>query len=108
MINWNYIREHYPLALKKYMSKGWTLEDFWNAYEVYANLRIIEKKTGEELWDFKVQAKLVMYSTLCYKTIIRDGKKISVITFDELQERKINEIFKLIEEQIENDNYLNN
>ena len=44
MIDWNYIRENYPLALKKYMSRGWTLDDFWNAYEVYANLRIIQKQ----------------------------------------------------------------
>ena len=108
MIDWDYIRENYPVALKEYMSKGWSLEEFWNAYQFYTNLRIIEKDTGEELWDFKVKAKLIIYSTLCYKTLIKDGKKISVITFDELQERKINEIFELIEDQIKNDNYLNN
>lgn len=108
MIDWKYIRENYPVALKEFMSKGWSLDEFWDAYSHYTNLRIIENETGEEFWEFKIKAKLIIYSSLCYKTLIKDGKKISVITFDDLQERKINLIFKLIEDQIKNDNYLNN
>ena len=108
MIDWNYIRENYPVALKKHMSKGWSLEEFWNAYEFYTNLRVIEKKTGEELWDFKVKAKLIIYSTLCYKSIVRDGKKISVYSFDEVMEKRMKEIFKIIDDQLKDENYLNN
>ena len=108
MIDWRYIRENFPVALKKYMSRNWTLEEFWEAYEVYVNLRIIEDEQGCELWDWKVKSKIVIYSSICYKTILRDGKRISVITFDKIQERKVNEVFKLLEEQIANKNYLNN
>lgn len=108
MINWDYIRENYPLALREYMSKNWTLEEFWEAYYTYVSLEIIEDEYGHELYDLKVKSKLVIYSTLCYKTILRDGKRIRVITFDEYQEKQINRIFKLIEEQIKDKKYLNN
>tara|TARA_R100001594_G_scaffold135809_2_gene177794 strand:- start:4969 stop:5295 length:327 start_codon:yes stop_codon:yes gene_type:complete len=108
MVNWEYIREHYPKALKEYMSKNWTLEEFWNAYEVYVNVRIVEDKSGCELWDWKINSKLIMYSSVCYKTIYRNGKKISVLTFDDIIENKMNQIFEIIEKQIKNQNYLNN
>ena len=108
MLNWDYIRENYPDALKEYMKKSWTLEDFWNAYEVYVRCSIIEDETGCELWDWKISSKLVIYSSLCYKTLIRDGKKITIYTFDEVMQRRLKEIFKIIDDQIKNQNYLNN
>ena len=108
MLNWDYIRENYPDALKEYMKKSWTLEDFWNAYEVYVRCSIIEDETGCELWDWKISSKLVIYSCLCYKTLIRDGKKITIYTFDEVMQRRLKEIFKIIDDQIKNQNYLNN
>ena len=108
MVDWNYIREKYPQALKEYLKKDWSLEDFWLAYGVYVKCRTIEEETGCELWDWKISSKLVIYSSLCYKTIIKDGKKISVYSFDEIMQRRMHEIFKLIEDQIKNKNYLNN
>tara|TARA_R100000988_G_C3852279_1_gene95450 strand:- start:179 stop:505 length:327 start_codon:yes stop_codon:yes gene_type:complete len=108
MIDWDYIRENYPTALRQYMSKSWTLDEFWNAYQTYVTLKVIEDEHGFELYDLKVESKLVMYSTLCYKSIIRDGKRIRVITFDEYQEKQINRIFKVIEDQIKDKNYLKN
>ena len=108
MLNWDYIRENYPDALKEYMKKSWSLEDFWNAYEVYVRCSIIEDETGCELWDWKISSKLVIYSSLCYKTLIRDGKKITIYTFDEVMQRRLKEIFKIIDDQIKNQNYLNN
>ena len=82
--------------------------DIWNAYEVYVRCKIIEDETGSELWDWKISSKLVIYSSLCYKTIIRDGKKISVYSFDDIMERRLKEIFKIIDDQIKDKNYLNN
>tara|TARA_R100001443_G_scaffold49550_2_gene61848 strand:- start:522 stop:848 length:327 start_codon:yes stop_codon:yes gene_type:complete len=108
MINWDYIQENHPEAFKEYMKKSWTLEDFWNAYEVYVRCSIIEDETGCELWDWKISSKLVIYSSLCYKTIIKDGKKITVYTFDEVMQRRLKQIFKIIDDQIKNQNYLNN
>ena len=108
MINWDYIRENYPDALKEYMKKSWTLEDFWNAYGLYVRCKVIEDETGCELWDWKISSKLVIYSSLCYKTIVRNGKKITVYTFDEVMQRRLKQIFKIIDEQIKNQNYLNN
>ena len=108
MVDWQYIRENYPDTLREYMQKSWSLEDFWNAYNVYVRCKIIEDETGCELWDWKISSKLVIYSSLCYKTIIRDGKKISVYSFDDIMERRLKEIFKIIDDQIKDKNYLNN
>jgi len=108
MINWSYIRENHPQALKVYMSKKWSLEEFWDAYETYINLRVIEDEIGFEWYDLKIESKLIIYTSLCYKTIIRDGKRIRVIKFDDYQEKKVNEIFKLIDDQLTDRNYLNN
>ena len=108
MLDWNYIREKYPDALKEYLQTNWTIEDFWNAYSVYVRCKIIEDETGCELWEWKISSKIVIYSTLCYKTIIRDGKKISVYSFDEVMEKRMKEIFKIIDDQIKDQNYLNN
>ena len=74
----------------------------------YCRCRLIEEETGCELWDWKISSKIVIYTSLCYKSIIKDGKKISVYTFDDIMERKIKQIFKLVDDQIKNDNYLNN
>tara|TARA_Y100000004_G_scaffold196810_1_gene268172 strand:+ start:3438 stop:3764 length:327 start_codon:yes stop_codon:yes gene_type:complete len=108
MINWNYIRENHPKALKLYMSKNWTLEEFWEAYFTYVQVTLIEDELGQELYEFKLESKLVIYSSLCYKTVVRDGKRIRVINFNDYIEKKINDVFELIEKQIENKNYLNN
>jgi hypothetical protein len=108
MINWSYIREHHPRALKLYMSKNWTLEEFWDAYSTYVQVSLIEDELGQELLEFKLESKLVIYSSLCYKTVVRDGKRIRVITFDDYLQKKINDVFKLIDEQIKDNNYLNN
>ena len=108
MINWKYIRENHPKALSVYMARDWTLEEFWKSYEIYVNLRIIENELGFELYDLKINSKLVIYSSLCYKTIMKDGIKIRVVTFNDYQEKKVNKIFKLIDDQIKNKNYLNN
>tara|TARA_R110000803_G_scaffold40997_3_gene88320 strand:+ start:1400 stop:1726 length:327 start_codon:yes stop_codon:yes gene_type:complete len=108
MINWNYLRENYPDALREYMQKSWSIEDFWRSYDVYVNCRLIEEETGCELWDWKISSKLVIYTSLCYKSIIKDGKKISVYTFDDIMEKKIGQIFKLVDDQIKNENYLKN
>ena len=108
MIDWNYIRENYPNALKEYLRSDWDIEDFWKAYNVYVQCKLVEQETGVELWEWKVSSKLIIYSTMCYKTIIRDGKKISVFSFDEIMERRMKEIFKIIDDQIKNKRYLNN
>ena len=108
MVNWEYIKEHYPEALKRYMSRSWTLEEFWEAYEVYVNVRIVEEKSGCELWEWKIKSKLIIYSFFCYKSIMRDGKRISVLTFDDIIENEMNNIFDVIEKQIKNKNFLNN
>ena len=108
MLDWNYIREKYPDALKEYLQTNWTIEDFWKAYNVYVKCKIIEYETGCELWEWKISSKIVIYSTLCYKSIIRDGKKISVYSFDEVMEKRMEEIFKIIDDQVKDKNYLNN
>lgn len=108
MINWTYIRENHPEALKIYMSKEWSLNEFWDAYHTYVKLKVIEDENGFEFYELKIESKLIMYSSLCYKTIVNDGKKIRVISFDEYQEKKINQIFKIIDEQIDGKKYLNN
>jgi hypothetical protein len=108
MLNWSYIRENYPNALKEYLRSDWSLEDFWNAYGLYVKCRLIERETGAELWEWKISSKIVIYSTLCYKSIIKDGKKIDVYSYDEVMEKRMNEIFKLIEDQIKDDNFLSN
>jgi hypothetical protein len=108
MLDWNYIREKYPDALNEYLRKDWSLEDFWNAYEVYVRCKIIEYETGAELWEWKISSKLVIYSSICYKTLIRDGKKISVFSFDDTMEKQMKNIFKIIDDQIKNKNYENN
>ena len=108
MLDWNYIRENYPHALKEYLKADWKIEDFWKAYNVYVQCKLVEYETGAELWEWKVSSKLVIYSTMCYKTIIRDGKKISVFTFDDEMEKKMKQIFKIIDDQIKNKRYLNN
>ena len=108
MIDWNYLRENYPDAVRNYMQRSWSIEDFWESYNVYVNCTLIEQKTGCELWDWKIESKIVIYTSLCYKSIVKDGKKISVYTFDNIMEKKLKQIFKLIDDQIKNDNYLNN
>ena len=108
MLNWNYLREKYPNVVKEYLRKDWTLEDFWNSYNIYVTCKLIEDETGCELWDWKISSKIVIYSSLCYKTIIRDGKRISVYSFDEVMEKRLENIFKLIDQQLKNKNYLNN
>ena len=108
MINWDYIRQNHPKALTEYMSKDWTLKEFWNAYETYVNLSIIEDEIGFEWYDLKIESKLIMYSSLCFKSIISNGKKIKVIRFEDYQEKKINQIFKLVDDQLKNRNYLKN
>ena len=108
MLDWNYIRENYPLAMREYMRADWDLEDFWRSYGVYVNCRIIEEESGEELWDWKINSKIIMYSSICYKTVVRDGKKIRVFSFTESLNEQMKKIFKLIEDQIKNKNYLNN
>ena len=96
MLNWNYLRENYPDVVREYLKNDWSIEDFWNAYGVYVKCKLIETETGCELWEWKISSKIIIYSTLCYKTIIRDGKKISVYSFDETMERRLKEIFKII------------
>tara|TARA_R110002020_G_scaffold348348_1_gene561973 strand:- start:8 stop:334 length:327 start_codon:yes stop_codon:yes gene_type:complete len=108
MLDWNYIREKYPDALREYLKTNWSMEDFWNAYEVYVRCKIIESETGSELWEWKISSKIVIYSSLCYKSIVKDGKKISVYSFDEVMEKRMKDIFKIIDAQINNKNYLNN
>jgi uncharacterized protein (DUF2344 family) len=108
MVNWNYLRKNYPEVVKAYMRKSWSIEQFWESYGIYANCILTEEKTGLELWDFKIESKLVIYTSLCCKSIMKDGKKISVFSFDKIMERKINQIFELIEQQMKNQKYLNN
>jgi len=108
MLDWNYIREKYPDALREYLKTNWSIEDFWNAYDVYVRCKIIEDESGSELWEWKISSKIVIYSTLCYKSIVKDGKKISVYSFDEVMEKRMKNIFKIIDDQINNKNYLNN
>ena len=108
MLDWNYIREKYPDALREYLKTNWSVEDFWNAYEVYVRCKIIENETGSELWEWKISSKIVIYSSLCHKSIVKDGKKISVYSFDEVMEKKMKDIFKIINDQINNKNYLDN
>ena len=60
------------------------------------------------MWDWKISSKLVMYSSISYKTIIRDGKKIQVYSFKETLNRQLDKIFKIIDDQIKDKNYLNN
>ena len=107
-IDWQHIRENYPNAFFEYMKKDWDLEDFWTAYGILCQLTIEEYKTGEELFHFKIESKLVFASVVCSKTIIKDGKKYSVYTIDEARIKSINKIFDTIERQCKNENYLNN
>ena len=108
MIDWEFLQENYPDAVREYMRKSWELEDFWNAYNVYVRCKLIEYETGCEMWDWKISSKLVMYSSICYKTIIRDGKRIQVYSFTETLGNQLDRIFKIIDQQIKDKNYLNN
>ena len=108
MINWDEIRLNYPEAFKDYMKKRYSLSDFWSAYNIYVNIRVLEEKTGNEYWDFKLESKLIMYSSIALKTLNKDGKKISIYNRKQMLMRQINNIFDAIELQIKNNNYLNN
>jgi hypothetical protein len=57
---------------------------------------------GFEIYINNIDAREV------YKSIIKDGKKVSVYTFDDIMEKKIGQIFKLVDDQIKNENYLKN
>ncbi len=107
-LDWEYIQENYPDAMREYMQKSWTMEDFWNAYQVYVNCKVIEDETGAELWEWKITSKLVMYSSFCYKTIVRNGKRIQIHSFNDTLQNQMEKIFKIINDQIKNQNYLNN
>jgi len=108
MINWDEIRLNYPEAFKDYMKRRYSLSDFWDAYNIYVGIRVIEEKTGNEYWDFKLESKLIMYSSISLKTKFQDNKKIPIYNKTEIMMRHINDIFEAIELQIKDNNYLNN
>ena len=107
-MDWIEIKENYPLAFSEFMKKKFSLEQFWEAYNIYVGIRIKESNSGEEYWDFKIESKLVMYSSLCMKTIKKDGKKIRVFSAGKIKLKIINEIFNQIELQIKDNNFLRN
>ena len=102
------MRKNYPKTFSDFIRTKFSLEDFFEAYSIYVGIRILENKTGEEFWDFKLESKLVIYSSLCSKTIKRDGQRITIFSGDDMKMKIVNRVFEIIERQIENDNYYNN
>jgi len=108
IISWDFIRENYPDALKEYMSTNWTLESFWQSYDCYLNCKIVEEENGAEVIEFKIASKIGIFFYLSSKTILVDDKLVSVYNVSDLMARRVNDMFKLIDDQIKNNNYLNN
>ena len=107
-MDWVKIRKNYPTTFADFMRTKFSLEEFFEAYAIYVGIRILENKSGEEFWDFKLESKLIIYRSLCSKTIKRDGKRITIFSGDDMKMKIVNRVFEIIERQIENDNYYNN
>tara|TARA_R110002020_G_scaffold238896_1_gene451447 strand:- start:352 stop:675 length:324 start_codon:yes stop_codon:yes gene_type:complete len=107
-MDWVEIRNNYPQTFKEFMKTNFSLEDFFEAYSIYVGLRILENNTGEEFWDFKLESKLVIYSSLCSKTIIRNGEKITIYSGSDIKMKIVDNVFKVIEDQIKDNNYFQN
>ena len=107
-MDWVEIRNNYPQTFKEFMKTNFALEDFFEAYSIYVGLRILENNTGEEFWDFKLESKLVIYSSLCSKTIIRNGEKITIYSGSDIKMKIVDNVFKVIEDQIKDNNYFQN
>ena len=107
-MNWVKIRKNHPKTFMEFMKTKFSLEDFFEAYCIYVGIRILENKHGEKYWDFKIESKLVIYSSLCSKTIKREGQIITLHSPNDIKMKIVDRVFKLIEQQIENNNYLNN
>ena len=107
-MDWIAIKENYPFAFSEFMKKKYSLVEFWEAYNIYVSIRILESIKGEEYWDFKIESKLIMYNSLCMKTIKKDGKKNRVFSGGKIKMKIINELFNQIELQIKDNNYYNN
>jgi|TARA_R100000808_G_C2150813_1_gene159657 hypothetical protein len=107
-MDWVEIRNNYPQTFKEFMKTNFSLEDFFDAYSIYVGIRILENKSGEEFWDFKLESKLVIYSSLCSKTIIRNGEKITIYSGSQMKMKIVDNVFKVIEEQIKDNNYIQN
>ena len=107
-MDWVKIRKNHPKTFMEFMSTKFSLEDFFEAYSIYVGIRISENKSGEEFWDFKLESKLVIYSSLCSKTIKRDGELITIFSPSEIKMKIVENVFDIIEQQIQNDNYKNN
>lgn len=107
-MNWDKIRQNNPNAFLEYMKSKKNINDFWEAYGFYVDLRVIEENTDCEYWEFKLESKTLMYKTLSTKTIKRNGKTITIKSRSKITYEKINEVFALIEKQIKGNNFLNN
>lgn len=107
-MDWVEIRNNYPQTFREFMKTNFSLEDFFEAYSIYVGLRILENNTGEEFWDFKLESKLVIYSSLCSKTIIRNGEKITIYSGSDIKMKIVDNVFKVIEDQIKDNNYFQN
>ena len=107
-MDWVKIRKNHPKTFSDFMRTKFSLEDFFEAYAIFVGIRILENKSGEEFWDFKLESKLIIYSSLCSKTIKRDGQRITIFSGDDVKMKIVNRVFEIIEQQIENDNYYNN
>lgn len=107
-MDWIAIKENYPVAFSEFMKKKYSLEEFWEAYSIYVGIRIKESNSGEEYWDFKIESKLIMYSSLCSKTIKRNGQIVTIHSSGDIKMKIVNRVFELIEQQIKDNNFLRN
>ena len=56
-MDWVKIRKNHPKTFSDFMRTKFSLEDFFEAYAIYVGIRILENKSGEEFWDFKLESK---------------------------------------------------
>ena len=107
-MDWVKIKKNHPKTFMEFMQTKFSLEDFWEAYSIYVGIRVKESNSGEEYWDFKIESKLVMYSSLCSKTIKRNGQILTIHSSNDIKMKIVNRVFKIIEEQIKDNNFLRN
>ena len=107
-MDWVKIKKNHPKTFMEFMQTKFSLEDFWEAYSIYVDIRVKESNSGEEYWDFKIESKLVMYSSLCSKTIKRNGQILTIHSSNDIKMKIVNRVFKIIEEQIKDNNFLRN
>ena len=109
MIDWVKIKQMSPNMYHSYMdSKIENIEDFFTAMGIFVELRLHEMDNGEEMYSLIAKTKNITWELNSMKSVLQKGKIIQIRKDKEFIDNNIFKIFEVLEEQIQNKNYLLN